>query len=236
VRGVEILAVPADRQQGPVAACLRAIPDHLRPSSERACTEMSAGFVRALAAEAPGAELGIARCHVARASRDGAATGRKQACKRLKSALPKAQPAERRGAMWPFRQRPADRKAQEAARLQRVCTSPPTSAAACHLREDRTALCARDDPKAGARCAIRAWGTRGRAPGLTACESARGTLERWREELTHDGQGRLTSGFGAGVNSRVTGLKRRCSGRFNVGRRCQRLTCARHGHQRFGHS
>jgi transposase len=186
--GVEILAAPADRQQGPVAACLRAIPDHLRPTIERACTDVYAGFVRASAAEVPRAEIGIARCPVARASRDGAATGRKQACKRLRSALPKAQSAERRGAMRPFRTRPADRKAPEAERLQPVCTSPPTIEAAYHLRQDLPALFARDDPQAGVKCASRAWCTRVRGTGLTACESARGTSERGREEITHDCQ------------------------------------------------
>src|SRR5919198_3595229 len=57
--GVEILAVLADRKKETVAAFLRAIPEPLRRTIERACTDMYEGFVRAIAAEVPWAEIVI---------------------------------------------------------------------------------------------------------------------------------------------------------------------------------
>jgi hypothetical protein len=51
-----------------------------------------------------------ARFHVARASRDGADSGRTQERKRRTSVRPTAEDAESTGAMWPFRQRPAAHK------------------------------------------------------------------------------------------------------------------------------
>jgi len=84
--GVEILAVLADRKQETVAAFLRAIPEPLRHTLERACTAMSEGFVRASEEEVPWAEIVIDRFPVARADRDCADTVRKQARKRLKRA------------------------------------------------------------------------------------------------------------------------------------------------------
>jgi transposase len=234
--GVEILAVLADRTKETVAAFRRAIPAPLRHTIKRACTDRYEGFVSAIEAEVPWAEIGIDRFHVARAYRNCADTVRKQELKRLTRALPKAEDAERQGAMWPCRQRPVELKPQEWELLERVFPDSPTIEAADHLRADLTALFERDDTKAGATCAMRAWCKQGRASGLAEFESVLGTIDRWMDTITHDGQGRQTSGFVEGFNHRVNGLKRRCSGIFNVGRLVQRLTLDLHGYPRFGHT
>jgi transposase len=142
--GVEGLAVLADRKKDPVAAFLRSVPAPLRRTIERACTDMYEGFVSALATEVPWAEIVIERFQVARASRDGADTVRKKEFKRLKRALPKAEYTERKGAMWPFRKRPAALKPPEWELLERVCTCSPKLEAAYHLREDLTEVFERD--------------------------------------------------------------------------------------------
>jgi transposase len=234
--GVESLAVLANRQQETVAAFRRAMPEHLRRTIERACTAMYAGFVRASEAQVPWAEIVIDRFHVARAYRDGADTGRKQALKRLKSALPTAEYTGLKGAMWPFRKRPGDLKPQEWELLERVFTYASKIEAAYHLREDLTELFERDDTKAAAKGAIRAWGKRVRQSGLAEFESVLGTIDRWLDEITNDFQGRQTSGFVAGFNNRVKMLKRRCYGMFDVGKLFQRLTLDWHGYQLFGHT
>jgi transposase len=142
--GVEILAVLADRKKETVAAFLRAIPETLRRTIERACTDMYEGFAGAIEQEVPWAEIVIDRFHVARAYRDCADMVRKQELKRLKRVLPKAESAEITGAMWPFRKRPADLKPPEWDLLERVFTYSPKIEAAYHLREDLTELFARD--------------------------------------------------------------------------------------------
>jgi transposase len=234
--GVEILAVLADRKKETVAAFLRAIPATLRRTIERACTDMYEGFVNAITEEIPWAEIVIDRFHVARAYRDCADPVRKKERKRLKSQLPKAEYAEITGAMWPFRKRPGALEPQEWALLERLFTDSPKIEAAYHLREDLTDLFDRDYTKAGAKCAIRAWCTRVRQSGLAEFERFLGTIERWLEEITHDFQGRQTSGFVEGFNNRVKVLTRRCYGLFNVGRLCQRLTLDLQGYQLFGHT
>jgi len=234
--GVEILAVLADRQKATVAAFLRAIPVRLRHTIERACTDRYEGFVSAIEEEVPWAEIVIDRFHVARAYRDCADTVRKQELKRLKRALPKAEYAELQGAMWPFRQRPVELKPQEWELLERVFTYSPKIEAAYHLREDLTELFERDDTKARAKCAIRAWCKRVRASGLAEFDSFLGTIDRWMDKITNYFQGRQTSGFVAGFNNRVKVLKRRGYGLFNVGRLFQRLTLDLHGYQLFGHT
>ncbi len=234
--GVEILAVLADRKKETLVAFLRARPETLRRTIACAGTDMGEGVVRALEEEVPWAEIVIDRFPVARAYRDGADTVRKQALKRLKRALPTAAYAELKGAMWPFRQRPGDLKPQEWERLERVFTGSPKIEAAYHLREDLTNRFARGDTKAGAKGAIRAWGKRVRASGLAEFEGVLGTIDRWMEKITHDFQGRQTSGFVEGFNTRVNVLKRRCYGIFNVGRLFPRLTLDLHGYQLFGHT
>jgi len=102
--GVEILAVRADRQTETVAACLGARPAPLWHTSARACPAMDEGVGRASAAAVLWADIVSARCHVARASRDGAARVRQQALQRRKSVRLTAESAESTGARWPCRQ------------------------------------------------------------------------------------------------------------------------------------
>jgi transposase len=234
--GIEILAALADRKKETVAAFLRAIPETLRRTIERACTDMYEGFAGAIAQEVPGAEIVIDRFHVARAYRDCADTVRKKELKRLKSTLPRAEYAEIKGAMWPFRKQPGALELKEWDLLERLFTYSPKIEAAYHLREDLTDLFERDDTKAGATCAIRAWCKRVRRSGLAKFERFLGTIDRWMDQITNYFQGRQTSGFVEGFNHRVTVLKRRCSGIFNVGRLFQRLTLDWHGYQLFGHT
>jgi transposase len=234
--GVDILAVLGDRQKETVAAFLRAIPAALRGTIARTCTDMYAGFVRAIEAEVPWAEVVIERFHVARAYRDCADTVRKQELQRLKSALPPAEYAELKGAMWPFRKRPAVLEPQEWERLERVFTCSPTLEEADHLREDLTELFARDYTKAGATCAMRAWYKRVHASGLAEFETVLGTIDRWMDQITNDFQDQQTRGVVEGFNHRVKVLKRRCYGIFDLGRLFQRLTLDLHGYQLFGHT
>jgi transposase len=228
-----MLAVLADRQQETVVAFRRAMPEALRRTRARACMAMDAGVVRALDEDGPWAAIVSARFHGARAYCDGADTGRKPALQRLTSALPTVESADIHGTMWPFHQRPV--ALEPPAWRARVFTDAPTLAAADHLREDLTALGARDDTKAGATCAMRAWSTRVRASGLVECNSVLGTRERWMDAITHDFHDRQTSGVVEGFNTRVNVLKRRCDGIFTVGSLFQRLTLDLHGDQRFGH-
>jgi transposase len=111
--GIEIVAVLADRKKETVVAFLRTIPELLRRTIERACTDMYEGFVNALTEEIPGIEIVIDRFHVARAYRDCADTVRKKELKQLKRTLPKAEYAAITGVMWPFRKRPGDLAPEE---------------------------------------------------------------------------------------------------------------------------
>jgi transposase len=138
--------------------------------------------------------------------------------------------------MWPFRQRPVALKLQEWELPARVLTYAPNIKAAYHLREDLTDLFERDYTQAGATCAMRVWCKRVRASWLAEFEGFLGSIERWMDKITNNFQGRQTGGVVKGFNNRVTGLRRRYDGSFNVGRLFPRLTLDWHGYQRFGHT
>jgi transposase len=74
-----------------------------------------------------------------------------------------------------------------------------------------------------------------RQSGLAEFERVLGTIDRWLDEITNDFQGRQTSGFVEGFNTRVNVLKRRCDGICNGSSLFPRLTLDLHGSQLFGH-
>jgi transposase len=150
--------------------------------------------------------------------------------------LPNAEYAEIKGVMWPFRKRPAALEPQEWELLERVFIFSPQVEVADNLRENLTELFERDDTKAGAKCAIRAWCKQVHESGLAEFESFLGTIDRWMDGITHDFPDRQTSGFVEGFNNRVKVLKRRCYGIFDVGRLFQRLTLDLNGYQPFAHT
>lgn len=232
-KGVEVLAVLADRQKETVAKFLDSIPIRLKVTIKRVCTDMYQGFVGAVREQLPGAKIVVDRFHVAQAYRDCADTVRKQEVKRLKEELSKAEYEQIKGAMWPFRKSPKNLKDEERKLLERLFSHSPKLEQAYRLREELTEIFDRAYTKGGAKCAIRAWCKRVRKSGIEAFESFLGTVDTWLDKITNYFLDRLTSGFVEGFNNRVKVLKRRCYGIFNVGRIFQRLTLDINGYDRF---
>ncbi len=102
-KGVEVLAVLADRKKETVANFLASIPPRLQKTVKTICTDMYQGFVNAAQEQLPGAKIVIDRYHVAKAYRDCADQVRKQELKVLKRELSEDEYQQIKGAMWPFR-------------------------------------------------------------------------------------------------------------------------------------
>jgi transposase len=230
--GVEVLAVLPDRKQETVAQFLDAIPARLKRTVERVCSDLYRGFVSAAQAKLPGAKIVLDRFHLAKAYRDCADTVRKQTLKRLKQELSKAEYAQIKGAMWPFRKSPMALKDEEWARLKRLFRYSPKLEQAYILREQLTAIFETDHTKETAQSAIRAWCERVRHSHIAAFDRFLETVETWLDEITNYFLERLSSGFVEGFNNRVKVLKRRCYGIFNVSQIFQRLTLDINGYER----
>jgi transposase len=232
-QGVAILAVLKDRKQETVAAFLSSIPEPLKATAQRVCTDMYKGYVSAAQTQLPQAKIVIDRFHVARAYRDCADKVRKQEMRRLKQELPEAEYAFFKGVMWVFRKSEADLENEELEQLERLFSYSPKIERAYILREELTDIFDRDYTKSAAKCAIQAWCKRVRKYEVEAFESFLTTLSNWLDEITNYFLERQTSGFVEGFNNRVKVLKRRCYGIFDVGRIFQRLTLDISGYERF---
>ncbi len=235
-RGVEIIAILADRKKQTVVNFFSSIPSRLKGGIQRVCTDMYQGFMTAAEEQLPEAKIVVDRFHVAKAYRACADTVRKHEVKRLKQELSPEEYQQIKGAMWPFRKAVDDLNDDEWALLERLFTYSPKLEKAYTLREELTEIFERDYTKTGAKCAIRAWCKRVRKSGLDEFESFLRTVDTWLDKITNYFLEGWSSGFVEGFNNRVKVLKRRCYGIFNVKRIFQRLTLDINGYERFGYT
>jgi transposase len=232
-QGVDILGVLSDRKQATVEAFLKQIPPRLQATVQTVCSDMHVGYVNAVQAELPAAQIVIDRFHVAQAYRDCADQVRRQSLKRLKQDLPKVDYAALKGVMWAFRKCPQDLNRDEKTVLNRFFVYAPEAEQADVLREQLTAIFAQPQTKVEAERAIQTWCQRVQKRNLHAFDSFLTTLDNWRDEITNYFLERHSSGFVEGFNNRIKVLKRRCYGIFDVKRIFQRLTLDLHGYERF---
>jgi transposase len=182
---VSVLRVLPDRCKETVKQFLRGIPDRLQKTIQTVCTDLYDGFIHAVKEEVPAATVVADRFHVAKKYRDGADQLRKQEVKRLKKELPRLAYEEIKGAMWPFRKKPDDLSAEEAARLERLFTHSPALQQAYQLRNQLTAIFDQDLTKAEATEKLKEWQQRVSDSGLTCFDSFLTMLENWMDEITN---------------------------------------------------
>lgn len=232
--GVGILAVLKDRKKETVKSFFRTMPERLRGSIERVCTDLHEGFVRAVEEEVPEAKVVADRFHVAKGYGECADKARKQEMGKLKKQMTKAEYEPLKGAMWPFRKRPEELTSEEGELLERVFAQSPVLRQVYEAREKVRSIFERELSKSGAQCALRAWIKEVKGEGLSYFDSFVTTLERWMDEITNYFLDRESSGFVEGFNNRIKVLKRRCYGIFKVGRIFQRLYLDVEGYELFG--
>ena len=233
-KGVEVLAVLADRKKETIANFFASIPPRLQKTVKSICTDMYQGFVNAAQEQLPGVKIIIDRYHVAQAYRDCADQVRKKELKVLKRELSEDEYEQVKGAMWPFRKSPSKLKDKEKQILERLLSYSPRLKEAYILREDLTEIFERDYTKAEGKEAIQAWCQRVSQSEMNEFKSFLGTVETWLDKISNYFLERLTSGFVEGFNNRVKVLKRRCYGIFDVAQIFQRLTLDINGYEKFG--
>lgn len=231
---VRVVGVLADRQKETVKAFLAAIPQRLKETIKRVCTDMYEGYVRAVEEELPGAEVVVDRFHVAKGYRACADQMRKAELRRLKKELPEAQYEEVKGTMWTFRKNACELDEGERQRLEQVFGYAPELKVAYEFREELTTIFETASSKAEATQAMEQWQERVRASGLTCFQSFLTTLDNWMDKITNYFLDRETSGFVEGLNNKIKVLKRRCYGIFNVARLFQRISLDLEGYRLFG--
>lgn len=230
---VRILAVLPDRKKETVKAFLASMPTRVKQAIRTVCTDLYEGFINAVKEVLGHAQVVADRYHVAKLYRAGADHLRTQELRRLKKELPKAEYAEIKGAMWPFRKNPADLEAEEQALLTRLFAYAPELHRAYTYREQLTALFAQELSKEEAKLEIKKWRRRVTASGLKCYQSFFTTLDNWLEEITNYFLQRHNSGFVEGLNNKLKVLKRRCYGIFNLSHLFQRIFLDLEGYRLF---
>jgi transposase len=233
---LKVLAVLPDRKKQTVKQFLERMPRRVKRAIRTVCTDMYEGFIQAVKEVLGKAQVVIDRYHVAKLYRAGADRLRTQEMRRLKQELPKADYAQVKGAMWPFRKKAADLEVEEQELLTRLFTYSPTLQQAYEYREQLTGIFDAPLSKEAAIRQLTDWQRRVRASGLSCYDGFLQTLEKWMEEISNYFLARHNSGFVEGLNNKIKVLKRRCYGIFNLSHLFQRLFLDLEGYQRFAHT
>jgi transposase len=231
---VHVLGVLADRHTETVQDFLATLPLRLPETITTVCTDMYDGYITAAKTVLGGAMVVVDRYHVAKQYRDCADAVRKQETKRLKKTVPQEEYAQLKGVLPAFRKNSADLTDHDKGTLARLFLPSPTLHQAYTLREDLTTIFEQDLTKDQATIKISAWQAQVRASGRTCYDRFLATLDERMDEITNYFPKRLTSGFGEGLNTKSTVLKRRCYGIFTLSRLFQRLFLDFEGYTLFG--
>src|SRR5262245_31103190 len=233
---VKVLAVLPDRKKQTVKQFLERMPRRVKRAIRTVCTDMSEGFILAVKEVLGRTQVVIDRYHIAKLYRADADRLRTQELRRLKRALPKEDYAKLKGAMWPFRKKAADLEVDEQELLTRLFTYTPTLQQAYEYREQLTGIFDAPLSKEAALQQLTDWQRQVRASGLSCYDRFLQTLDKWKEEIANYFLARHNSGFVEGLNNKITVLKRRCYGIFNLSPLFQRLSLDIEGYQRFAHT
>jgi len=198
-----VLAVLPDRSKETVKSFLASIPERLKATITRACTDMYDGFINAVHEVLPHARVVVDRFHVAKAYRGCADRLRKQEIKRLKAELPKEEQATLKGTLWLFRKPWADLNPEEREKLQRLFAHSPALKAAHLLRDILTLIFDEPLTKAQARDYLEGWASLVKESGLTCFDSFLTTLDERLDEITNYFLDRQSSGFVEGLNNKI---------------------------------
>ena len=235
---VVLLGVLVDRQKETVRQFLESIPQRLRPTLVRVCTDTWEGYANAVTEFAdahPGVSLEVVidRFHVAENYRAGVDLLRKQECRRLKKELFAEAYAELQGVLCPLRKNQEDLTADEQKKLKRLFEYSPDLKLAYSFREELTSIFDMQLTKEEAKESTRAWQNKVCQSSLTCFGKFLTTLNNWLDKILNYFAGRFSSGFVEGLNNKIKTTKRRCYGILRNTTLFQRLYLDLEGYRRF---
>lgn len=230
---VKIVAVLPDRKKATVRKFLESLPKQIKRVIRTVCTDLYKGFINAVKAALPQAEIVADRFHVAKLYRDCADQLRKKEQRRLKKELPKEEYQKLKGAMWAFRKKKSNLELAEEMVLDRLFEHSPELKKAYDYRERLSEIFEEDLTKEEAQKKIRNWSRQVKAAELKCFDRFLKTLSNWMEEITNYFVNRDSSGFVEGFNNKVKVIKRRCYGIFNLAHLFQRIYLDVEGYRQF---
>lgn len=135
-----ILAVLQGRKKETVEQFLETIPNQLKKTVRRVCTDLYDGFINAVKKVLPRAKVVADRFHVAKIYRNCVDDLRKQEMKLIYKQLSKQQQTEFKGVMWVLRKNKVDLEPEDKVLLNRLFEYSPKLKQAYRYREQLTAI------------------------------------------------------------------------------------------------
>ncbi|CAG0908189.1 unnamed protein product, partial [Cyprideis torosa] len=133
---VMVLAILPDRCKQTVKDFLDSMPDELKLTIKRVCSDMYEGFINAAKEALPATSVVIDRFHVAKHYNKGVDDLRKATLRALKKTLPDEEYKKLKGLMWPFRRHFWDLKEEQQAALAELFLHAPALKQAWLLRHE----------------------------------------------------------------------------------------------------
>ena len=207
-----VLTVLPDRLQATVQAFLETIPQDLKATIQRVCSDMWEGYAGAVAAALPKAHLVVDRFDVAVHYREAVDDLRQPEFRRLNAGRPADQALPTAELRRLLRREWSSLTPAQPGQLIELFALTPTLVSAYLLRTTLTAIFECTPDRATAQTRLRLWGEQVKAAGITCFDKFLTTLHHWQDGILPYFEGRYTSGFVEGLNNKLKLLKRRCFG------------------------
>lgn len=231
----KVLSILPDRDKATVKQFLASIPESLKPTIKRVCSDMYDGFINAVYEQLPEAVVVVDRFHVAEHYRKCADKARKRELKRLQEELSEEDYDHIKHCMWPFRKPWKKLNEEERQRLQTLFSYSVELRQAYIFREALTWIFEQNFTKPEALGYFDIWQELVREQEMVCFKPFLTTLKNWSDEISNYFLDRESSGFVEGLNNKLKVLKRRCYGILNIKHFKQRLHLDLEGYALFGH-
>lgn len=231
---LSVLGVLDSRKKEDVLAFLKSIPDHLKKTVNRVCTDMYDGFVNAAVEVFGKQKVIVDRYHVAKLYRNALDVLRTKEMKRLKNILTTEEYSKLEGMMWILRKQHECLSKEEKLKLEILYRHSPILKEAHSYALKLTHIFNTHDNRKSAMAKLDRWILKIEKSELTCFNTFLKTLNKYKSSIANYFKSRATSGFVEGLNNKIKVIKRRCYGFFKTESLFQRLTIDLAGYRMLG--
>jgi transposase len=220
---LSVLAIIEGREKADIVAFFNSIPDHLKKTVKRVCSDMYDGYVNA-AIEVFGKQAVVVdRYHVAKQYRKPLDDLRIKEMKRLKSILSDEEYSELSGVMWTLRKKYECLSVDDKDKLALLYKHSPSLKLAHRFALKLTQIFNTHQNRKSGVAKLDRWIKAVNKSNLTSFDTFIGTLEKHKSSIANYFKSRANSGFVEGLNNKIKVIKRRCYGFFKTESLFQRL-------------
>jgi transposase len=233
-----IIKVLPDRKKKTVKFFLETIPERLKHTVRRVCTDMYDGYINAVKEvfnkKSEKVKIVIDRFHVAKNYRKCVDDLRKPEMKRLKEELNKEEYDKLKNVHWTLRKNRKDLNPEDIKQLNYLFSHSPLLKQAYKLSNDLTDIFDKHISRTEAKKRIENWIETVNNSSLTIFKTFIKTLKKYFYLIINYFISRANSGFVEGLNNKLKVIKRSCYGIGNVENFFRRIFLSLDGYRLYG--